>query len=125
MKLRLVAATVVLALAGCDSPTRTVETARTQLATYQAAPDPVKQAAVEKSLAKLDDQIANLEKIGDRSQADQFRNQAVILRTQFQAAKMAQALNEAKNAIQGIGKAFEEAGKGFTEVFKNSGTNNP
>jgi hypothetical protein len=125
MKRLLVAAAFLIALAGCDSPSRTVDAARKQLSAYQAAPDVEKQAAVEQSLAKLDAQVEQLETKGDRTQAEIFRRQAFSLRADFQAAKMAQAINSASKAIQGIGEAFKDAGKSFSETFKNSGTNNP
>ncbi len=125
MKRWLALAAVLLALTGCDSPARTVDSTRRQLAAFQASPDAAKQAAVEASLAKLDDQVASLERKGDTIQADLFRGQASRLRTDFQAAKMARAFNDAKNAIQGIGDAFKDAGKSFSETFKNSDTNNP
>ncbi len=125
MKLRVVAAAALLVLAGCDSPARTAGTARKQLAAFQAAPDAQKQAAVEQSLAKLDAQVDDLDKKGDRGQADIFRRQAFTLRTDFQAAKLASALNNASKAIQGIGEAFKDAGKSFSETFKNTGTNRP
>ena len=125
MKLRVVAAAALLVLAGCDSPSRTIDTARKQLAAFQAAPDAEKQAAVERSLAKLDAQVDELGKKGDNVQADLFRNQASNLRTDFQAAKVARAINDASKALQGIGEAFKDAGKSFSETFKKSGTNSP
>ncbi len=124
MKLRVVAAAALLVLAGCDSPSRTIDAARHQLAAFQAAPDAQKQAAVEQSLAKLDAQVDELEKKGDHVQADLFRRQASSLRTDFQAAKLASAFNNASKAIQGIGEAFKDAGKSFSETFNNAGTNN-
>ena len=125
MKLRAVAVAALLALAGCHSPARTVDTARRQLSAFQAAPDAEKQAAVEQSLASLDAQVDELEKKGDHVQADLFRRQASSLRTDFQAAKMARAFNDASKAIQGIGEAIKDAGKSFSETLKNSGTNSP
>ena len=91
MKLRVVAAAALLVLAGCDSPARSADTARKQLAAFQAAPDAQKQAAVEQSLDKLDAQVDELDKSGDHVQADLFRRQASSLRTDFQAAKLASA----------------------------------
>ena len=125
MKLRLAAAAALIVLAGCDSPARTVETTQRQLSAFQASPDAQKQAAVERSLAKLDAQVEELEKKGDRVHADIFRRQASSLRTDFQAARMARAINDASKAIQGIGEAFKDAGKSFGEAFKNTGTNQP
>lgn len=118
---------VCAVLAGCDSPENTVSTARRQLADFQAKPDNEHQAAVEKTLSKLDGQVAELEKKGDAVKADLFRRQAISLKSDFQAAKMARALTEAKNAIQGFGEALKDAGKSFTETLSNAakGTNAP
>ena len=125
MRRWIFALAAVMVFAGCDSPSRTVDTTRRQLSAYQANPDAANQAAVEESLAKLDAQVGELEKKGDRVQADLFRRQAFSLRTDFQAAKMATAINSASKAIQGIGEAFKDAGKSFSETFKNGDTNNP
>jgi uncharacterized lipoprotein YajG len=124
---RTIAALVCLAmmLAGCDSPTRTVETAKKQIVEFQAAPNDKTQADVEESLAKLDAQVAVLEKKGDTVQTDLFRRQASRLRSDFQAAKISRAFNDAKNAIQGIGEAFKGAGKVIGDTFKSSETNEP
>jgi predicted nucleic acid-binding Zn-ribbon protein len=121
----IAAAASLVILAGCDSPNRTVDATRKQLSAFQATPDAEKQSAVEQSLAKLDAQVDQLENKGDHIQADLFRRQASSLRTAFQAAKMARAFNDAKNAIQGIGEAFKDAEKSFSETLKNSGTNTP
>ena len=123
MRRSLLAVACLLVLAGCDSPSRTVDSAKKELSAFQAAPDAEKQAAVEQTLAKLDAQIDALDKKGDHTQADIFRQQAFDLRSDFQAAKVAKALKDATKAIQGIGEAFKEAGKSLGEAFKN--TNNP
>lgn len=125
MKRWIFLAAVLCGLAGCDSPTRTVDTARQQISAYQAHPDARHQAAVEESLAKLDVQIGDLEKKGDHPRADLFRRQASSLRADFQAAKMVQAIQSATKAIQGIGEAFKDAGKSFEKVFGSSETNHP
>lgn len=121
----LVAFCLALALAGCDSPSRTVDTTRSQLTEFQAAPNDKTQAAVEESLAKLDAQVAALEKKGDSTQADLFRRQAARLRSDFQAAKINKAFTDAKNAIQGIGDAFKDAGKIIGGSLKTAETNEP
>jgi hypothetical protein len=109
-----------LALMGCDSPEGSVSTARKQLTEFKTTPDNTKQEALEKTLATLDTQIAELEKKGDVVQADLFRRQADSIRADFQAARMARALNDAKNAIQGFGDAIKEAGKSFSETLSNA-----
>ena len=123
MKTRLPIALCALAallLIGCDSAQRTAETTRKQLSEFHAAPDITKQAAIEQSLAKLDRQIDDLEKKGDTVQADIFRRQAASLKGDFQAARLAKTLNDAKNAIEGFGNAIKEAGKSFGETLINS-----
>ena len=121
----ILCAFAALFLVGCDSAQRTVDTTRRQLSEFQAAPDNAKLAAVEQSLAKLDRQIADLEKSGDKVQADIFRRQAASIRGDFQAARLAKTLNDAKNAFQGFGEAIKDAGKSFNATLQNAskGTN--
>jgi septal ring factor EnvC (AmiA/AmiB activator) len=121
----LAAVAMVAILAGCDSPSRTVDTARKQLAAFQAAPDSKKQAEVETSLAKLDAQIQALETQGDVAQAEILRHQSRNLHNDFQAIRMAHTIQNATKAIQDIGDAFKEAGKTFGESFKTPETNAP
>lgn len=117
---------VAACLAACDSPGRTVQTTKARISAFQANPDSSKQAAVEESLARLDLQVGELEKKGDTIKADLFRRQAASLRSDFQAAKMSKAINDAKKAIEGIGDAFKEAGKTIGEALKSSpDTNRP
>jgi len=113
-------ALAALFLTGCDSAQRTLETTRRQLSEFQAAPDTAKQAAVEQSLAKLDRQVAAFEKTGDTVQADLFGRQAASLKSDFQAARLAKTLNDAKNALQGFGDAIKEAGKSFNDTLRNT-----
>lgn len=120
MRLALFTVLLGLALTGCDSPSRTVDTTRKQIAEFSTAPDPKKQDAIESSLAKLDEEIAALEKKGDRATADRFRRDALSLRTDFQAAKVAAALKTATQAIQGIGEAFKDAGKTFMQTIRET-----
>lgn len=126
MRKTLALLAVAVGLAACDSPGRTVQTTKSQIAAFQANPDSAKQAAVEESLARLDLQVGELEKKGDTIQADLFRRQAASLRSDFQAAKMSKAINDAKKAIEGIGDAFKDAGKTIGEALKSSSdTNQP
>jgi len=121
----LVVLCLAFGLAGCDSPTRTVETTRRQITEFQAAPNEKTQAAVQESLAKLDAQVEALEKKGDTIQADLFRREASRLRSDFQATKISKAFRDAKNAIQGIGDAFQKAGKIIGDTLKDDETNAP
>lgn len=108
-----------LLLAACQSPESTIATIRKQISEFKFTPDDVKQTAIEKSFVKLDEQIAELVSKGDTTQADLFRRQATALQSDFQAARMARALSDAKNAIEGFGNAIKDAGKSFTETLGN------
>jgi outer membrane murein-binding lipoprotein Lpp len=109
-------------LAGCDSPQRTVDSLRKQLTEFKAAPDDTKQAKIETDLAKLESQIAALEQRGD-PKAEEFRKQLASLRSDYQAAKIAKALLDAKSAIEGFGQAIKDTAKSVEDAFKDSQTN--
>ncbi len=123
MKRLLIALAVATVLVGCDSPERTVERTRQQISAYQAAPDSKKQAEIEASLDKLDTQVARMEKSGDEAGASALRRQTRLLRNDFQAAILARTINDTSKAIQGIGDAFKDLGKTFSETFKDNDTN--
>ncbi len=108
-------------LAGCDSPQRTIDTLRAEIAAFKAAPDEKKQAQIESNFAKLEEQIAKTE-ARDSIKADLLKRQYAGLQGEYQAAKLAKTLNDAKNAIQGIGEAFKEGAKSLGESLKSSGT---
>ena len=90
-------------LAGCDNPQKTVDSLRGELMEFKAAPDERKQAKIDASFAKLESQITALQKRGDE-RTDELKRQMASLRGDYQAAKMAKALQDAKSAIQGFGK---------------------
>lgn len=118
--LALVVATGMF-LAGCDSPQRTVDTLRVEIADFKTAPDAKKQAEIEKSFDKLQQQVTAMDKKDD-PKTEHFRDQLVELKGDYQSAKMAKALQDAKNAIQGLGDAFKEGAKDIGAAFKGSGT---
>ena len=111
-----------LLVAGCDNPQATVDKLRKEIAEFKTAPDDKKQAAIDETFAKLETKIAELEKRGD-SKAEALKDQAAALRSDYQSAKMARALQDAKNAIQGFGEALKDGAKSIGDVFKGSGTN--
>lgn len=117
----LAALLLVFSLSGCDSPQRTVDTLRTEITAFKAAPDPKKQGEIEAHFAKLEQQIAQVE-TKDTTKADLLRRQYANLQAEYQAAKLAKTVNDVKNAVQGIGEAFKEGAKSFGETLKNSGT---
>jgi cytochrome c biogenesis protein ResB len=112
---------LVLSLSGCDSPQRTIDTLRQELAEFKKTPDEKKQAQIDAHFLKLEQQIAQTES-KDATKADLLKRQYAGLQGEYQATKLAKTLNDAKNAIQGIGEAFKEGAKSFSDSFKNSGT---
>lgn len=112
---------VVLSLAGCDNPQRTIDGLRQEIAAFKAAPDDKKQAQIEANFAKLEQQIAQTES-KDPTKADLLKRQYAGLQGDYQAAKLARTLNDAKNAIQGFGEALKEGAKSFSDSLKSSGT---
>jgi uncharacterized lipoprotein YehR (DUF1307 family) len=117
----LLALFLLFSLTGCDNPQRTIDTLRAEIAEFKKAPDDEKQAKIESGFAKLEQQITEVA-AKDATKADLLRRQYAGLQGEFQAAKLARTLNDARNAIQGLGEAFKQGAKSLTETLKNSGT---
>ena len=115
-KLFLLLAAVVLV--SCNNPQNTVDRLRKEIETYKAAPTAEKQAAIDKSFIELDDQIAVLEKNGDTGKAAQFRQAEASLRGDYQVAKMAKTIQDAKNAIENFGEAVKSGAQNIQDAFK-------
>ena len=109
-------------LAGCDNPQKTVDSLRRELMEFKAAPDERKQAKIDASFAKLESQITALQEKGDE-RTDELKRQMASLRGDYQAAKMAKALQDAKSAIQGFGEALKDTARSVEDALKNSQTN--
>lgn len=115
----------VALLSGCDSPDRTLDTIRKDLAAYKSNPTPETQLAVETSFKKLDEQIAALNQDGRSAEAAAVEGMASNLRGDFRAARMVNSLRDAQSAIQDIGEAIKDAGKSIGDVFEASPTPTP
>ena len=109
-------------LVGCDSPQRTVDSLRKEILEFKTAPNEKTRVKIDQDLAKLERQIAELQQRGDPS-ADEFWNQLVSLRSEYQAAKISKAVQDTRNAIQGFGEALKETARSVEEAFKNADTN--
>jgi site-specific recombinase XerD len=109
-------------LVGCDNPQKTVDSLRRELMEFKTAPDETKQAKIDADFAKLESQIAALQQRGDMK-ADELKKQLASLRGDYQAAKMAKALQDARSAIEGFGEALKDTAKSVEDAFKNSQTN--
>ena len=116
----LLLGTVVLS--GCDSPQRTIDSLRKELMEFKAAPDDAKEARIEADFAKLENQIAMVQQKGD-PRADDLRAQLASLRGEYQTAKIARALQNARSAIQGFGEALKDTAKSVEDALKSSQTN--
>ncbi|MEI6339965.1 MAG: hypothetical protein WCQ57_15505 [Verrucomicrobiota bacterium] len=114
-------ALAVLLLTGCDSPQKTADTLRREIAGFKATSDETKQLPIEQSFVKLENQIRELEK-RNAPQADGLKEQLVALRSDYQAAKVNKAFTDAKKALQGISEAVKDSAKSIGDIFKDSGT---
>lgn len=115
----LVIAVIALTLVGCDNPQRTVDTLQKEITAFKTTPDDKKQLEIEQNLAKLEAQVEKLQKKGD-ARADEFAKELTALRTDYQAAKMAKALEDAKKALQGFGEALKEGVKSVGDAFRQN-----
>ena len=106
-------------LVGCDSPQRTVASLREEIAKFKDAPDEKTRTKIDQDFAKLERQIVELQQRGD-PRAGELKNQLVSLRSDYQAARMSKAVQDARNAIQGFGDALKETARSVEEVFKNA-----
>jgi len=70
-------------LIGCDSPSSTIQEIKRNLDTFKSSPNIKTKEAVEKSFAKMEVQIQDLEAKNDIVQYDLFRRQAFTLRYDF------------------------------------------
>lgn len=70
-------------LVGCDSPSSTIQEIKHNLDTFKTSPNLKTKEALEKSFAKMEVQIQDLEAKGDTVQYDLFRRQAFTLRYDF------------------------------------------
>lgn len=119
MKPRHLLLIAILALVGCDSPKRTVDTLRKEIAEYKADPGDARQEKIEAEFARLDAQIDELEAKGKTAEASAFRSSAENLRADYRAARMVRSMRQAQEAIRDIGDAFKEAGQTIGDVFRS------
>lgn len=123
MKRALLLLAAAVLLAGCDHPQKTADKLRQEILDYKTAPSDVKQARIELDFAKLEEQVAGLEK-KNSPQAPGMREQLISLRADYQAAKLARTVEDARKAIQGVGEAIKDSAQSIGNIFKSSGTTN-
>lgn len=116
---RWLLAAACLALVACDGPPRTIDRLRTEIATFKGEPSEALQRKIDEDFARLDAQIAELEKKGDAVNAAQFRSSAENLRSDYRTAKMMRSIQDAKSAVRDIGAALKDAGKSIGDAFRS------
>ncbi len=110
----------LLMVTGCNNPETTIDSLRKEIAAFKAAPDDIKEAGIEKSFIKLDQQIAKVRADGETITATELERQEASLRGDFRAAKMNRALLDAQKAIQGFGEALKDTGKNLQDAFRST-----
>ena len=109
-------------LVGCDNPQGTIASLRKEIAEFKTAPNEKARVKIEEDFVKLERQIAQWQQRGDPS-AEELRNQFVSLRSEYQAAKISKAVQDARDAIQGFGQALKDTARSVEEAFKDADTN--
>lgn len=116
-------ALLTFVLAGCDNPQKTIDTLRVEIKAFKTTPDEKKQLEIEQNFAKLETQVETLQRKGD-ARAESYANELTSLRTDYQAAKMAKAVDDAKKALEGFGNALKDGVKSIGDAFHKE-TNSP
>jgi hypothetical protein len=109
----------VLVVAGCDSAQRTVDTLQKEIATYPSAPSAEAAEKIEQSFDRLDQKIGRLRSAGKIQEAESLDQQRQNLQAQYLAARMTEGLQKMKQAAEGLGAAFREAGEAFGTAIKS------
>lgn len=119
----LLASALLLSISACSKPEDAVEKVRENLQKFRASPNSSTQSAVEESFTQAEQAIARLQSRGESARAEALERDLQKLCSEFAAAKVARAVNEAMQAVDGFGQAIREAGKSFGDALKKSATN--
>lgn len=111
-------------LSSCDSPQHTVDRLRKEIADFKASPTDEKQAAIEKSFAKLNEQIAALENSGKSTEAAGYQQDASDLLGEYQVAKFARTLQDTKRSLEGLGDVFKKGVQEVKDAFSSPSPTN-
>ena len=106
--------------AGCShNPQSLVDQLRKEIAAYKAKPDDKQKFQIDDDLAKLEGQVAEMEKRDD-PRAAEFRSKMESLRQDYEASKMANMMQDTQKALQGLGKALKDGVNSVKDAFKDS-----
>jgi hypothetical protein len=93
-------------ITGCDSPSSRIQEIKRNLDAFQRSPNKETIEALEKSFAKMEVQVQELEAEGDTVQYDLFRRQSFTLRYDFHSTLLAIAKFDTE---EGVRRAAENA----------------
>lgn len=124
--LSALAAAVLLAggLTGCDSPERRVDSASKAVAAFQAKPSPESEAAAEKAIADAQAAVDETERSGQTARLRELNANLAGVESDFQAARMAHAVSQARQAVEQFGSAIKNVGESLKDALApQNGTN--
>jgi len=123
----LVLPLVALVLAGCSDPQHTVDKLETEVAAYKKSPSARKKAEIQELFGKLDQQIAEIDKKQASNPTDERARQLAQLEqsrrelnSEFQAAQLTQAVDQAKEALKGVGDSISESLRQAGDELRNA-----
>lgn len=115
----LLALLLLLPTTGCDNPRRTTEELRKEIEAYSTDPTQARKAEIETLFAKLDEEIARLDKraatrTGEAREATaaelaELKQTRRELQAEFQGAQLRQAVDQAKEALKGVGDSISDS----------------
>ncbi len=107
----------LLTLVGCDSPERHLHQASKAVAAFQATPSPSTEEAAEKAVADARAAVAATEKSGQTSRLRELNATLAGVESDFQAARMAYAVTQARQAVEQFGSAIKNVGESLKDAF--------
>ena len=110
---------VVVLMAGCDKAQQAVDHLKSDVEAYKAAPSEKAEAAVETDLSRVNDELARLEKEGKTDRAAELRREAGALRSDFEVAKLANTIQNAKRTLEGFGNAVKQSAEQIKDAFQS------
>jgi len=121
-------AVAILMLSGCGAnPQETVKKLEGEIGSYEKSPSPTKKAEIQELFGKLDQQIAELDKkqatspTDDRaSQIAELKQMRAKLMGEFQGSQLTQAVDQAKEALKGVGESISDTIKQAGDELKNA-----
>lgn len=112
----------ILFLTACNSPKKTIEGLKREIAAYSIEPTPEAEQKIQAGFEKLDADIAKLNESGKTAEAGNLERQVDTLRSQYDTTRLVGSFQKARSTIQGIGQSVKNIGEQIGEVFKPTPT---